>query len=66
VPAARSQTAKDASPRCIQIEMKRLRIEVLREVDNALFGHLQSAGVKAIADVQVFQEFFGYMVHVLL
>ena len=66
MPAARGQTSKDASLGRIQIEMERLRIEVLREIDNPLFGHLKSAGLKPIADVQIFQESLGHMVHLLL
>lgn len=64
VPAARGQAAKDASLCRVQIEMERLRIELLCEIDNVLLGHVESAGLEAIADVQVFQEFLGHGVTV--
>src|SRR5205807_7010389 len=57
VPAARNETPEDALLRRPRVQMKRLRIERLRESDDVVFTHRKRIRFKSIADMQVFEVF---------
>jgi len=63
VPSTRRQFFEDALPGRVRIEMKRLRIELPREIENSLFRYFDRIRTKAIANFQIFEIEF---VHVLL
>jgi hypothetical protein len=61
VPAAGDQPLKDASLRGIQVEMEWLGIEVLGEIDNTAFSHINSRGFKPIPHMEIFQIEFNHV-----
>lgn len=55
VPSARGQSFKDALVGGLRIEMKWLRVELPREIENAFLSNLDGLRSKPIADFQVFE-----------
>src|SRR5437762_5142692 len=55
VPSARGEFLEDALPGSVSIEMKRLRIELPREIEDTLFRDLDRVRAKAIAHLQILE-----------
>src|SRR5205085_12163966 len=55
VPATRGEPFENALFRHVDIEMKRLRIELPRKLEDTLFCNLDGVGTKPVADAKVLQ-----------
>ena len=60
MPAARDESFEKGSLCGLRIEMKHLRIEFVRELDDLLFGDAQRFGFKALADFEIVVIMLGH------